>query len=361
MQRHLAGQGDVPASVPGTIALAHEHRFPVAAALSLRPMEDLVPSSTNRLRRVFDAGGDELLPGPLILDEDRPHLTTDPDAQDVFRGCGAAYDLLAKEFLRNSIDNRGMSIDASVHYGKGFANAYWNGRQLIFGDGDGRVFQRLTRSVDAVAHEFMHGVIQYSARLPYTGQAGAICEHLADAFGIMASQHAAGQTATQSNWLIGAGLFGPGIQGVAIRSMLIPGTAYDDKWLGRDPQPGHMHDYVHSPEDNGGVHINSGIPNRAFALAARELGGFSWGVLGRIWYRVLTAKLTPETTFLSFAYDTMTVARELYPHQPRVQHILAAAWAAVGLHLPAARNRVALAAPSTTSTTSASLERRATS
>jgi Zn-dependent metalloprotease len=168
--------------------------------------------------------------------------------------------------------------------------------------------------------------VQHSGRLPYTDQAGAISEHLADAFAIMPRQYAAGETATQSNWLIGAGLFGPGIQGIAIRSMLIPGTAYDDKWLCRDPQPGHMHDYVDSPEDNGGVHVNSGIPNRAFALAARALGGYAWEILGRIWYRVLTSKLTPETTFLSFARDTVKVAGELYPHAPRVQHIVAGAW-----------------------------------
>jgi Zn-dependent metalloprotease len=360
MLRHLAAQHDAPARERGATALSHESRFPVAAALSLRPMEDLVPSSTDRMRRVFDAGGDELLPGDLVLDEERPGLTADVDAQQVFGGCGVMYDFLSKVYLRHSIDNRGMSIDASVHYGRRFPNAFWNGRQLIFGDGDGRIFGPLTRSVDVVGHELMHGVVQHSARLPYTGQAGAISEHLADAFGIMARQYAAGETATQSNWLIGAGLFGPGIQGVAIRSMLIPGTAYDDKWLGRDPQPGHMDDYVDSPEDNGGVHVNSGIPNRAFALAARALGGHAWDILGRIWYRVMTGKLTPETTFLSFARDTVTVAGELYPHAPRVQDIVAGAWAAVGLAVPVAgRNRVAVV--SSRSTFTASHKRRATS
>jgi Zn-dependent metalloprotease len=360
MTRHLAAQHDAPARKRGAAALSHESRFPVAAALSLRPMEDLVPSSTDRMRRVFDAGGGELLPGDLVLDEERPGLTTDVDAQEVFHASGATYDFLATVFLRNSIDNRGMCIDVSVHYGRRFANAYWNGRQLIFGDGDGRIFLRLTRCVDAVAHELMHGVVQRSGRLPYTGQAGAISEHLADAFGLMVKQWLAGETAAQSNWLIGAGLFGPGIQGIAIRSMLIPGTAYDDKWLGRDPQPGHMDDYVDSPEDNGGVHVNSGIPNRAFALAAREIGGYAWEILGRIWYRVMTGKLTPETTFLSFARDTVTVAGQLYPHAPRVQHAVAGAWAAVGLPVPVAgRNRVPVA--SSPSTFTASHERRATS
>ena len=359
MSRHLAAHDDAPARERGAAALSHERRFPVAAALSLRPMEDLVPSSTDRMRRVFDAGGGELLPGNLVLDEEHPGLTADVHAQEAFSACGAFYDFLTEVFLRNSLDNRGMCIDATVHYGRYFANAFWNGRQLILGDGDGRIFGRFTRPVEVVGHELTHAVVQHSARLPYTGQAGAICEHLADAVGLMAKQYAAGETAAQSNWLIGAGLFGPGIRAVAIRSMLLPGTAYDDEWLGCDPQPGHMDDYVDSPEDNGGVHLNSGLPNRAFALAARALGGYAWEILGRIWYRVMTGKLTPETTFLSFARDTVKVAGELYP-QKRVQDIVAGAWAAVGLAVPVAgRNRVAVA--SSPSTFTASDERRATS
>ena len=124
--------------------------------------------------------------------------------------------------------------------------------------------------------------------------------------------------------------------------MLMPGTAYDDKWLGRDPQPGHMKEYDGSPLDNGGVHVNSGIPNRAFALAARALGGYTWPILGRIWYRVMTGKLTPETNFASFARDTVTVARELF-RKPRVYQAVVDAWAAVGLRVPViSRDRVSL-------------------
>jgi Zn-dependent metalloprotease len=344
IQRHLTHHGDPPARGAGVAARAHELRLPVARPMSLRPVHDTGPVSPSRVRRVFDAGHDELLPGKLLLDDERPGLVTeDVDAREAFHASGATYDFLAKVFLRHSIDNRGMVIDSSVHYGRDYPNACWNGRQVIFGDGDGRLFNRFTACLDVVAHELMHGVVQHSGRLAYTGQSGALSEHLADAFGIMTKQFALGLTAAQSDWFIGAGLFGPEIRGMAIRSMLMPGTAYDDKWLGRDPQPGHMQDYDDSPQDNGGVHVNSGIPNRAFALAARELGGYTWLVLGRIWYRVMTGKLMPETNFASFARDTILAAKELYrSHQ--VHQTVADAWAAVGLRVPViSRSRVSLA------------------
>jgi Zn-dependent metalloprotease len=311
----------------------------------LRPVDDPGPVSPARVGRVFDAGQNELLPGKLLLDDERPGLTTeDVHAREAFHACGATYDFLARVFLRNSIDNRGMAIDASVHYGRDYPNACWNGRQVVFGDGDGRLFNRFTACLDVVAHELMHGVVQHSARLPYMGQGGALSEHLADVFGIMTKQFARGLTAAQSDWLIGKGLFGPEIRGMAIRSMLMPGTAYDDPCLGRDPQPGHMQDYDDSPQDNDGVHVNSGIPNRAFAFAARALGGYTWPVLGRIWYRVMTGKLMPDANFASFARDTILAARELY-RDHHVHQIVADAWDAVGLRVPViSRYRVSLAA-----------------
>jgi len=326
-----------------TMAMHQDLRLPVAARLTIRPAEEPSLVATRRMRRVFDAEGRELLPGKLVLEERRSDLTTDVHAVEAFHACGATYDFLARVFLRNSIDNRGMAIESTVHFGQRYANACWNGRQMIFGDGDGRLFGRFTGAVDVVAHELMHGVVQHSARLPYFGQSGAVSEHLADAFGIMAKQFTVGEAAVQSDWLIGPGLFAARVRGRAIRSMLHPGSAYDDPVLGRDPQPAHMDAYADTAEDNGGVHINSGILNRAFALAARELGGYTWTVLGRIWYRVLTASLMADTSFRSFARDTVAAAGELYGRGSRVQEIVAGAWAAVGLPAPVpARSRVSL-------------------
>ena len=285
-------------------------------------------------RRVYDAGHAYRLPGRLVLSDDDLRSCGDVHANEAYDGSGATHDFFARAFGRDSVDGRGMRVDSSVHYGERFTNAFWNGRQMIYGDGDGRIFNRFTGSIDIIAHELTHGVTQFSAALGYTGQTGALNEHLSDAFGIMVKQYALGQLATESDWLIGAGLFSSAVSAKALRSMAAPGTAYDDPILGRDPQPGHMDDYVETPLDNGGVHVNSGIPNRAFCLAATQLGGYTWEVAGKIWYAVLTDRLTADATFADFARATVDIAGELYGNGGYVQRLLAGAWDAVGLSVP---------------------------
>jgi Zn-dependent metalloprotease len=221
-----------------------------------------------------------------------------------------------------------------VHYGTSFENALWNGRQMVYGHADGRIFTRFTASVDVIAHELTHGVTQFAAALGYHGQTGALNEHLSDAFGIMVKQFTLGQNANESDWLIGADILGPAVNGVAVRSMAAPGTAYDDPVLGRDPQPSHMRDYVETTDDNGGVHINSGILNHGFYLAAMAIGGKTWEVLGRIWYVALTDRLKPEADFADFVQATVDIAGELYGNGGRVQRIVYDAWANVGLSAP---------------------------
>jgi Zn-dependent metalloprotease len=119
-----------------------------------------------------------------------------------------------------------------------------------------------------------------------------------------------------------------------VRSLALPGSAYDDPILGRDPQPSHMDDYVETDEDNGGVHINSGIPNHAFYLAAMAIGGQTWRVLGRIWFAALIDRLKPEADFADFARATIDIAGELYGRRSRVQRSVVGAWADVGLNGP---------------------------
>jgi hypothetical protein len=216
---------------------------------------------------------------------------------EAYDGLGATFDLYHDAYGRNSIDDRGLRLDASVHYRERFNNAFWNGRQMVFGDGDGVIFGRFTRCIDVIGHELTHGVTQFEAGLDYEGQAGALNESFSDVFGSLVKQYALGQTAEQADWLIGAGLFAAGVKGRALRSMRAPGTAYDDPRIGRDPQPAHMRDYVDTTDDNGGVHINSGIPNRAFCMAATSLGGQAWKQAGAIWYRALTDVLRGASNF----------------------------------------------------------------
>jgi Zn-dependent metalloprotease len=288
------------------------------------------PSPRYKHVHVYDAHRQHSLPGTLVANRHR-HRGADREANEAYDGCSVTYDFFAEVFDRRSIDGHGMRLDSTVHYGTRFENAMWNGRQMVYGDGDGHVFNRFTASVSVIAHELMHGVTQHAAALGYDGQTGALNEHLSDAFGIMVRQYQLGQFAHQSDWLIGAELFGPAVRGGAIRSMAFPGTAYDHPILGRDPQPSHMLHYIDTPHDRGGVHINSGILNRAFYRMAIAIGGKTWETLGKIWYAALTVRLHPEADFHDFVLATTDLAGELFGYGGSVQRIVAWAWDEVGL------------------------------
>jgi Zn-dependent metalloprotease len=224
-----------------------------------------------------------------------------------------------------------MKLDSTVHYGEDYNNAFWNGTQMVYGDGDGEIFQRFTKSIDVIGHELSHGVTQYEAALEYEGQAGALNESFSDVFGSLVKQYTLKQKADKADWLIGSGLFTKNVNGTALRSMKKPGTAYNDITIGKDPQPAHMKNYVNTSSDNGGVHINSGIPNKAFYLTAIDLGGYAWEKAGRIWYVALTERLRERSNFLSVANITVEVAGDIYGKNSNEQKAVAKAWKAVGL------------------------------
>ena len=287
-----------------------------------------VPVSA-RQRTVYDAEQREALPGRTVRTEGSVAIG-DVDANEAYDGLGATFDFFANVYDRNSIDDEGLHLDATVHYGRRYDNAFWNGQQMVFGDGDGDLFNRFTISVDVIAHELTHGVTGDEARLVYLGQAGALNESVSDVFGSLVKQYARGQRADEADWLIGEGLFTRNVQGVALRSMKAPGTAFDDPLLGRDPQPATMDGFVRTSADNGGVHTNSGIPNHAFYLAATALGGHAWEKAGRIWYETLRDKrLKPTATFRQFARHTASNASQLFGKVER--QAIVTAWEAVGI------------------------------
>ena len=290
-------------------------------------------------RVISDAQHTQELPGVLVRAEGDPE-TNDPAADEAYDGLGATYDLFAEAFYRDSIDGVGMSLLGTVHFDEDYANAFWDGVQMVFGDGDGELFNRFTVAVDVIGHELMHGVTEKEAGLIYRQQSGALNESMSDAFGSMVKQFVASEKAEDADWLIGEGLFTDRVQGVALRSMAAPGEAYDDPVLGKDPQPRHMSDYVVTSADNGGVHINSGIPNHAFYLVATELEGFAWERAGLIWYEaLLSPRMTPRMGFRGFARLTMGTATRLFG--PGSEEALAVrnAWSAVGIDLPGQRSR----------------------
>jgi Zn-dependent metalloprotease len=290
------------------------------------------PSVPTPVRTVFDAEGLAQAPGRTIARREGEPPSGDLAVDEAYDGLGATFDLFWEAYRRDSIDDAGLPLDATVHFGRDYDNAFWDGTQMVFGDGDGELFNRFTVALDIIGHELAHGVIEKEAGLTYYGQPGALNESIADVFGSLVKQRALGQTATEADWLIGEGLFTASVQGRAIRSMSEPGSAYDDPVLGTDPQPGHMDEYVVTAEDNGGVHINSGIANRAFHLAAVAIGGEAWDGAGRVWYHALLDPATrADTEFAAFAETTVAVTAMLYGNEAPERAAVEDAWTTVGV------------------------------
>ena len=285
-------------------------------------------SPGTRRRTIYDTHRTTHLPGHLVRNETQAGKFPVP-VNEAFDYSGNTYDFYKEIFGRRSVDGNDMRLDSTVHYGQAFDNAFWNGQQMVYGDGDGQLFDRFTKCLDVVAHELTHGVTQFSAQLAYQDQPGALNESMSDVFGSMVKQYILKQNVTQADWLIGAGLLIPkaGTNRTALRSMKAPGTAYDDPDLGKDPQPATMSGYYQGSSDHGGVHINSGIPNHAFYLAATAIGGNSWEVAGKIWYETLTTKLSSQSQFADAAAATRDIAKKYGTAAKAVDD----AWKAVGL------------------------------
>lgn len=287
-------------------------------------------------RLIYDAQNGSQLPGTLVRSEGEGP-TGDAAADEAYDGAGATYDLYYEIFERNSIDDNGMQLISIVHYLQGYDNAFWDGQKMVYGDGDEdlpeseRLFNRFTIAIDIIGHELTHGVTQYEANLVYRNQPGALNESFSDVFGALVKQRINNQTASEADWLIGEGLFTSNVNGQAIRSMKDPGSAYDDPVLGKDPQPGHMSDYVDTTRDNGGVHINSGIPNKAFYNVAVALGGHAWEKAGKIWYTTLRDKLDQSSDFQAAANLTLETAGELYGANSPEQNAVKNGWEQVGI------------------------------
>jgi Zn-dependent metalloprotease len=295
------------------------------------PHQPITSTPPQKLRTIFDAKNGEQLPGKVVRTEGGK-ATTDVSVNEAYDGLGYTFDFYLNVYHRNSIDNAGLPLRATVHYEQKYDNAFWNGQEMIFGDGDGVIFNRFTGSVDVIGHELTHGVTGSESNLNYQGESGALNESISDVFGSLVKQFNLKQSADKADWLIGAGLLAKGIHGVALRSMKAPGTAYDDPKLGKDPQPADMAHYLHTNQDNGGVHINSGIPNRAFYLVASSLGGNAWERPGQIWYDTITdPRLKKNAVFSDFANLTAINASRRYGATGPERQAVLAAWKTVGV------------------------------
>lgn len=264
-------------------------------------------------RQIYDAKNTTRLPGTRARFEG-DKATGDKTTDNAYDFHGGMRDFLRSEFGWNSIDGNGMNLVGTVHYGRNYNNAFWNGSSMTYGDGDGVIFVTFV-TPNVVGHELIHGVTEHTCGLDYYGEPGANNESLSDVMGACYEQWLNKETADKAHWLIGKGIFGPTIKGIALRSMLAPGTAYNDPKLGKDPQPDHYSKLYRGSGDNGGVHINSGIPNKAFALFAIAVGGHSWKEPAHIWWESFcgTNRVTSRASIHDVAKKTVENCTTMAP------------------------------------------------
>lgn len=272
---------------------------------------------------VYDCHHGTTLPGAQVAN---PDASADGTIKRAFGEEIAVAKFYWDVFKRDSIDGNHMTLVSSVHYGTKFNNAFWNGTQMTYGDGDGQVFLDFTLGDDVIAHELTHGVTQHSAGLAYSGEAGGLNESMSDVFGSMFRQWEKGQTVAQADWLIGADIMGPTAKQkgfTCLRDMAVPKAAH-----ALAAQPDHYYPGI----GNLDPHYSSGPPNLAFCNTAKALGGHSWEKAGQVWYKALTGfGPSSNMTMAQFAGRTRTVAQSMFPNDPAVLKAVDGGWKSVGL------------------------------
>ena len=255
----------------------------------------------------YDAKNRSTLPGTLWADTDNIfNVKYDAAAVDAHYYAGVTYDYYKNTFNRNSLNDAGAPLKSTVHYGSNYNNAFWNGSQMVYGDGDGVTFTSLSGGIDVVGHELTHAVTENSSNLIYQNESGALNEAVSDIFGTLVEYY----DNRNPDWEIGEDIYTPGKAGDALRSMSDP-AKYGD--------PDHYSKRYTGSSDNGGVHTNSGIINKAAYLLAN--GGTHYGVtvngigkdkLGAIYYRANTQYFTQSTTFSQARAGLVQAAADLY-------------------------------------------------
>ncbi|QLG46914.1 M4 family metallopeptidase [Costertonia aggregata] len=260
-----------------------------------------------------------------LLRKEGQDEAVDPVANEAYDTSGFVRDYFKDTFDLNSIDGEGLDIISNIHYGMAYNNAFWDGDEMTYGDGDGKEFKNFASAIDVVAHELMHGVTQFFANLEYQSQSGSLNEHFSDVFGTIIKQKYLKQDISEADWLIGDTVVTEDFPGIAIRSMKAPGTANDF-----DTQPDHMDNLYTGSANNQGVHINSGIPNKAFYLSCIEIG---LDACGLIWFETLKA-LWRTANFNDMLEITLEVAQKLANEKKipeKAPEIIAQSFSSVGL------------------------------
>lgn len=286
---------------------------------------------------VYTAKNRSNLPGTLVATS----MSDASSSKDLNAVCMCIYSDYFIRFCcdilgRKSFDDKNSAIKSTVHYYVKYNNAFFNGTQIVCGDGDHITFEDFAQDPTVVFHELWHGVTDITCGLKYSDQSGALNESLSDVFASIIVQWMNGENVDEASWLIGDRCV-IDINGVhyALRSLADPGIAFvDHPYMGTDDQPYNMNKYYSGIDDNGGVHINSGIPNHAFYLFAKSVGGVSWDIPCKIWYKTISTKelIYQCTTFCEFAQATIMVATELYgSNNIQIVDKLRSAWQSVNV------------------------------
>ena len=293
-----------------------------------------------RNRATYNGNNSSSLPGTLVLTE-TGGSTSDSAISTAHAHAASSYDYYSAVHSRDSYNNAGAQIKTTVHHRVAYNNAFWNGSQLVYGDGDGTQFSMLGNALDVGAHELTHAVTTYSANLTYANESGALNEGTSDIMAAAVEAWKDGAVSTDT-WKVGEDITTPGTAGDALRYMNNP------------TQDGSSTDYY--PErytgsgDNGGVHLNSGIANLAFklmvtggthprgkttnnvtALSGTALTSINMGA--KIWYRALTVYMNSSTNFSAARTATAQAATDLYGAAANAT--VNSAWDAVGVGGPA--------------------------
>ncbi|KAL6874432.1 Metalloprotease [Trichoderma longibrachiatum] len=242
---------------------------------------------------------DEKLPGKLGRGQGEPPVE-DSDVNSAYDNVNHVLEFYEQHFY-------------SVHFGEDYADAFWSPetKQMVFGDGN-VLLRNFKGCVDIIGHELAHAVTDNTSPLDYSGQPGALNEHISDVFGIMVKQQVENETSEEADWLIGENCLLPDVKGVALRSMKEPGLAYDDERFGKDPQ------------------VDNFAQWEAFYLSAVAFGGYSWEMAGKIWWRAMNCGRVPvRCTFQQFADVTVECAEELF--DVKAAMIVREAWNKVGV------------------------------
>ncbi|CAN5616923.1 M4 family metallopeptidase [soil metagenome] len=269
---------------------------------------------------------------------------------DAHYGAAVTYDYYKNVHGRNGIDgNSGPGsvtsadgttslVSSRVHYSTNYNNAYWNGTAMTYGDGDGTTFTPLV-TLDICGHEMTHGVTERTANLTYSNESGALNESMSDVFGAMVELRARGGTITADTWKIGEQAYTPSTAGDALRYMDNPHAKSGGGYTA-DDDPDHYSERYTGTSDNGGVHINSGIGNKSFYLAAvggtHHLSGVTVTGIGttdaaKIWYRGLTVYMTSGTNFSGARTAMLNAATDLFGASSTQYKTIATTWCAVGV------------------------------